>query len=40
VAVKERKKSWKRKEGKTRATGRKLRPITDVASSALGRKEQ
>jgi hypothetical protein len=29
----------KKKEGKTQATGRKLRPITEVASSALGRKE-
>jgi hypothetical protein len=30
----------KRKEGKTRATGRMLRPVTDVASSALGRQER
>jgi hypothetical protein len=28
------------KEDKTRATGRMLRPIKDVASSALGRKER
>jgi hypothetical protein len=38
VAAKEGKKNGK--EGKTRATRSKLRPITDVASSALGRKER
>jgi hypothetical protein len=33
-----RKEEWKWQEGKTQATGRKLRPITDVGSQALGRK--
>jgi hypothetical protein len=37
VAVKEETPQEKKKV-KPRATGRKLRPITDVASSALGRK--